>query len=68
MGRLRGSKNKGNGDGEVVQLRNSISGADLRGYIERIEYCNEQQQEISFAGTPLGQAGADRVREEAREG
>ena len=119
MGRPKGSRNKEyDGDGDVPLRVNTVSGSDLRGYIERIEYCNEQQKEISvdrqqvykelkqagyerdtvrkivaerkltaeqretaealmaeyksalgeFAGTPLGQAGADRMREEATAG
>jgi uncharacterized protein (UPF0335 family) len=46
MGRPRGSKNKGDGNGDA-QLRNSISGDDLRPYIERIENLNEQQKALS---------------------
>jgi uncharacterized protein (UPF0335 family) len=52
MGRPRGSKNKDDGvdfdgDGHDSPLRNTVSGKELRDYIERIEYCNEQQKEIS---------------------
>jgi uncharacterized protein (UPF0335 family) len=117
MGRPKGSKNRphdgdGFGHNGGPELRDSISGSDLRGYIERIEYINGQQKELScdrsqifkelktggydrdtvraivrrrklteeqretadalmdqymsalgdFAGTPLGEAGANRVR------
>jgi len=118
MGRPKGSKNRlkedegDEGNGEV--LRNTVNPAELRKYIERIEYCNEEQKAISsdrqqvfkelkhagydrdtvreivsrrkltmeqreaadalmdqylsalgnFASTPLGQAGADRMRAE----
>lgn len=116
MGRRPGSKNRPKNDnGEFaddVPLRNTVSGAELRDYITRIEDLNEQQKEISadrsqvfkelkqagydrdtvraiiasrkmtaeqretadalldqymsalgdFAGTPLGIAGADRMR------
>jgi uncharacterized protein (UPF0335 family) len=122
MVRPRGSKNKGTvdygEDGEDAPLRNTVSGGVLSEYIERIEYCNEQQRELSvdrqqidkelkqagyhrdtvreivrkrkltaeqretaaalmdqymsalgeFGNTPLGQAGADRVRAEAETG
>jgi uncharacterized protein (UPF0335 family) len=115
MGRPRGSRNKGDGNGDDVPFRrNTCDGKELLAFIRRIEYCNEQQKEISgdrqqvykelkqagyardevreivkrrkmtldqrqeraatldmylsalgdFADTPLGQAGADRVREE----
>lgn len=120
MSRPHGSKNKPKDDnGEFgdddAPLRNTVSPQELRKYIERIEYCGEQQKEISsdrqqvfkelkqagydrdtirvlvrrrkltaeqreaadalmdqymsalgdFAGTPLGQAGADRMRDKA---
>jgi uncharacterized protein (UPF0335 family) len=114
MARPLGSKNKvhaSNGD-EEAQIRNTVSGKEIRAYIERIEYLNEQQKELSsdrsqifkelkqagydrptvralvarrklteeqreaadalmdqymsalgdFAGTPLGEAGAERMR------
>jgi uncharacterized protein (UPF0335 family) len=66
MGRPRGSKNRifGEDNGEDVPLRNSVSGSELRKYIERIEYCNEQQKEISSdrqqVFKELKQAGYDR--------
>lgn len=67
MGRPRGSKNKSSfddGDGGDAPLRNSVSGEELRAYIERIEYCNEQQTEISAdrqqVFKELKQAGYDR--------
>src|SRR5580704_8190701 len=75
MGRPRGSRNKPKDNGESGangddgELRNTISGEQLRGYIERIEYCNEQQAEISTdrqqVFKELKQAGYDRdtVRE-----
>jgi uncharacterized protein (UPF0335 family) len=114
MGRPRGSRNKVlDGDGEEMPLRNTVSGPELRNYIERIENINEEQKTLSvdrqqifkelkqagydrdtvrgivarrkltaeqretadalmdqyrsalgdFAGTPLGEAGADRMRE-----
>jgi uncharacterized protein (UPF0335 family) len=115
----RVTKNKGvDGNGDDVPLRrNTANGAELRKYIERIEYCNEQQKELSvdrqqiykelkqvgyardevreivkrrkmtaeqrqeraatldmylsalgdFADSPLGQAGAERMREERHD-
>jgi uncharacterized protein (UPF0335 family) len=53
MARRLGSKNKpkddwdsGYGDDSGEPLRNTVSGKELRGFIERIEYVNEQQKEI----------------------
>jgi uncharacterized protein (UPF0335 family) len=44
----RPQKNADDSGGDVVPLRvNSANGAELRAYIERIEYCNEQQKELS---------------------
>ncbi|MGH6822585.1 MAG: DUF2312 domain-containing protein [Methylocella sp.] len=120
MGRPLGSRNRpkgdaGNGGAEV--LRNTVSGKELRGYVERIEDLNSQQKDIAvaragvlaelkafgydaptvraiikrramdpdkratmdalmdeyiaalgnFAATPLGEAGADRMRQEAED-
>jgi uncharacterized protein (UPF0335 family) len=114
MGRPLGSKNKPAGNGDDMPLRNTVSGEELRAYIERVENINaviadaqsdrrELYKEIKafgfdaatvraivkrramdleklvtmdelmdqytsalgdFAETPLGQAGAERVREE----
>jgi uncharacterized protein (UPF0335 family) len=49
MGRPKGSRNRpNNGDSDnVVELRNTVSGKELRGYLERIEYINERQKELS---------------------
>jgi uncharacterized protein (UPF0335 family) len=52
MGRPLGSKNKGDGNGDraagfEVPLRNSVSGDDLRPYLERIERLNAEQKELS---------------------
>jgi uncharacterized protein (UPF0335 family) len=47
MGRPRGSKNKPAGNGDDAPLRNSVSGDDLRPYLQRIEELNEQQKELS---------------------
>jgi uncharacterized protein (UPF0335 family) len=67
MGRPRGSKNKStfdDGNDDDMPLRNTVSGPELRAYIERIEYCNEQQKEISSdrqqVFKELKQAGYDR--------
>jgi uncharacterized protein (UPF0335 family) len=66
MGRPRGSKNKStfdDGEGDAPP-RNTVSGPELLAYIERIEYCNEQQTEISSdrqqVFKELRQAGYDR--------
>jgi uncharacterized protein (UPF0335 family) len=69
MGRPRGSRNKVKiegldiGNGSEV-LRNTVSAKELRDYIERIEYCNEQQKEISSDRSQIfkecKQAGYDR--------
>jgi uncharacterized protein (UPF0335 family) len=115
MGRPLGSRNKPAGNGDEVPLRvNTVSGAELRAYIERVEGINatikdytEDRKEIfkeikdagidaatvraiikrramdpekrvtmdelmdqymsalgDFADTPLGVAGAERMREE----
>lgn len=115
MGRPRGSKNKSGGNGGDVPLRvNTVSGAELSAYIERVENMNSVIADIQadrrelfkeikgagydvatvraivkqramdpekratmdelmaqytsalgdFASTPLGEAGAERVREE----
>ena len=65
MGRPR----KDDGEDNVVPMRNSVSGSELRAYIERIEYCNEQQKEISVDRQQifkeLKQAGF--ARDEVRE-
>jgi uncharacterized protein (UPF0335 family) len=45
MGRPLGSKNKGNGDD--APRRNSVSGDELRPYLERIERLNADQKELS---------------------
>jgi uncharacterized protein (UPF0335 family) len=55
MGRPKGSRNRpNNGDGEDrVELRNTVSGKELRGYLERIEYLGERQKEISSDRTQI---------------
>jgi uncharacterized protein (UPF0335 family) len=115
MGRPRGSRNRSKIADDEYGV-NTVSGDELRDYIERIEHCNNEQKEISsdrqqifkelkmagydretvreivrkrkltaeqrdaaealmeeymtalgdYAGTPLGRAGADRLRGEAR--
>jgi uncharacterized protein (UPF0335 family) len=66
MGRPRGSKNKSAFDdgGDDAPPRNTVSGTELLAYIERIEYCNEQQTDISAdrqqVFKELKQAGYDR--------
>jgi uncharacterized protein (UPF0335 family) len=66
MGRPLGSRNKPkDGNGDDVPLRvNTVSGDELQAYIDRIEYCNEQQKEISSDRSQiyreLKQAGYDR--------
>lgn len=48
MGRPRGSKNKVDGNGgDAPRLRNTVSGDELRPYLERIEEINAQQKELS---------------------
>ena len=74
MGRPFGSKNKvhdGNGDDEPLRV-NSANGDELRAYIARIEYCSEQQKELSAERSQvyieLKKAGyaVDEVREIVR--
>lgn len=68
MGRPRGSRNKPSDDNGGTSgdapLRNAISGDELRSYLERIEYCNEEQKTISADRQQifkeLKQAGYDR--------
>jgi uncharacterized protein (UPF0335 family) len=58
--------------GDVPLPNNTVDGQELRGYIERIEYCDEQQKEISADRRQvlkeLKQAGyaTDEVREIVR--
>ena len=65
MVRPFGSKNKAHNDnGEDVPLRNTVSGAELHAYIDRIEDCNAAQKEVSVDRSQifkeLKQAGYDR--------